>query len=183
MKTKKLKIIVFLILNNISIFTQNLDSIKTAIRMDIMKNSFHGQYEKNIKLVNQLIEFDSLNPDLYIERASYYSTLEQYKLSNKDFFKALALGVDTIKIYSRISSNYKFKNDYNKALNWIDKAINIYPDSAYLYIKRSNINVLMKKNDSILMQDLLKAKELGSKRAEELIQIMEENPEPYYEDW
>jgi tetratricopeptide (TPR) repeat protein len=184
-----MKIIVLLILiivctYKVSLNSQeNKDSLIESIRLEIMKYNLYDSTEKSIMCVNKLINIDSNNPEYYYEKGDYYMILDKNDSALFFYDKALLLGGDSVDIFLSISLIYERTDRFKKALNWMDKAIAVKPDSAELYIKRSFINVLMKKDDSIILKDLEIAKELGSKRAIELIEITKENSEPYYMDF
>ena len=140
---------------------------RTASKYTRMEN-----YNEALKYCDMLINAEPKNCKYLGLKASIFSLINKYDESEKVLFNLLNYGCDSIRCYTMLSDIQSYQKNYIKALKYMDSAIGLKPDSAELYIDKAHIYTLLrdKEND---IKNLQKAKSLGSKRAAELLEIIE----------
>jgi YVTN family beta-propeller protein len=108
-----------------------------------------GDYEKSLKLVEQILTIESNNPHgLYLKALALFN-LKRYKESIPVFEKYLEIDSNNVKALSYLGQAYFFYKQYDKAISFFDKVIYIkqkvdaddadtryYKGNALLYLNR-----------------------------------------------
>lgn len=151
--------------------TTSEDSIKKWHRA-ASKYYRMDNFTEALKYCNMLVDVDPKNCKYLGLKAAIFNTAGQYLDAEKTLLNLLSYGCDSVRNYILLSNIQKYQKLYLKAIDYMNVAISIRPDSAELYIEKAQIYTILrdKEND---MKCLLKAKSLGSKRAEELLDILE----------
>ena len=119
-----------------------------------------------------LLEAEPKNCKYIGLKATIFSSTEQYIESEKALLSQLEYGCDSVKCYIMLSNVNSYQKNYVKAIEHLDKAIRLKPDSADIYVERATIYMFMKDKKNKI-KNLQKAKSLGSKQAAELLEIIE----------
>jgi tetratricopeptide (TPR) repeat protein len=171
---KKAVIILIFILIGFNLFSQTIaseDSLKKWHRA-ASKYTRMENYSEALKYCNMLINAEPKNCKYLGLKAAIFNMSGQYLDAEKTLLNLLSYGCDSIMNYTLLSNIEKYQKNYLKAIDYMDIAIKLKPDSAELYIEKAQIYTILrdKENDIKCLQ---KAKSLGSKRAEELLEILE----------
>jgi tetratricopeptide (TPR) repeat protein len=111
-------------------------------------------YDREIKILNDLIKLDSRNIDAFYNRAWLYASKENLQQALKDYTRV-------IKIDDKNGEAYYNRKDYAKALK-------INPNDADLFYNRGAV-YLSKGQDSKAMADFKKAAQMGHAKAKDLL--------------
>jgi YVTN family beta-propeller protein len=84
-----------------------------------------GDYEKALKMVEQILTIESNNTyGLYLKALALFN-LKRYKESIPVFEKYIELDPNNVKALSYLGQSYYFYEQYDKAINFLDKVIDI----------------------------------------------------------
>lgn len=91
--------------------------------------------KKALNLLSELESIDPANSEIYITRGSIFSQLREFKKSIDSYAKALHYGVeDPEEIFTNIAFEYVNLGDYENAISYLKKVIDISPANvAILY--------------------------------------------------
>ena len=131
-------------------------------------------YEKAITDFTKAIELDPTDPKNYFRRADAFNENEQYNQALSDYLKAEELDKDkglakTKGLYNNIAINFENLEQFDKAIEYYTKEIEIDPDDFKSYINRATLYSNLKYFEKAEV-DFTKAIELDS-----------ENDEHYYD--
>ncbi len=103
-----------------------------------------GSYEKMQSFVEQSQVYTKENPkikllggDIYADAADMQAISGAYNTAEKLYTKALSFGEYHVRLYERGKNSFRQKN-YQKSLNDLNRAIEIYPENAKYYYWRAN---------------------------------------------
>ena len=85
--------------------------------------SYMGEYEKSLEALTKLASLTPGDPDVYESTAHTYFMMGKIDRAIENFEKALALQPDFAWSLSSIAYTYAFKEDYGRALSWMDEYI------------------------------------------------------------
>lgn len=164
----------------INIFILCNISAQTSISPDTINNWYIAtskytrmeNYTEALKYCNMLISVEPRNCKYIGLKGAILKSMKNFDESELILMQGLEYGCDSVKFFLMLANGQFSQDNYKKALEYNWEAIKIRPDSAELYIKRATIYSIIddKENDIKCLQ---KAKSLGSKRAEELLEILE----------
>jgi tetratricopeptide (TPR) repeat protein len=120
---------------------------KAIEAIELMDN---GEYEKSIQLLREAEKLDKGNIFYPYEIALAYSMDKQYKKSNKILKKLLKHDDVFDQVYQMIGINYSYSNNRNKAIEFFDKGLSLFPNSGYLHLERGNMERFVENYDEAL---------------------------------
>ncbi|OVE73700.1 hypothetical protein BVX93_00970 [bacterium B13(2017)] len=94
-----------------------------------------GKIESALKGYKECYKLSSKYYNINLSIAKCYEILRKYDLAIKYFHEEIKNNSKAYKAYFGIAKVYCKKNQYNKALNNIEKALLIYEDEQYLYLQ------------------------------------------------
>lgn len=118
-----------------------------------------GDYNKALKLLDEVLSIDSENQEAYYLRGNVYCESEQYLRAIQDLNKALELDSEDDMAYSDRGDAYYFLDKYENALNDYNQAIKLNPAKADYYANRALAYYSLNQNAKALV-DINKAIEL-----------------------
>lgn len=92
---------------------------------------------ENIKKFTEEINKNPNDPEAYLRRCLSYIIAEEYELADKDFNKAIELGIESYLPYACRGMIYQELGKYDIAIKDFDKAIELDPNNAEVYEKRA----------------------------------------------
>ncbi|MFC1697094.1 tetratricopeptide repeat protein [Nanoarchaeota archaeon] len=95
--------------------------------------------KKEIEKHSFLLKYDCDNLLSIVSRGSLYTQINEYDKAEEDFLTAMYIDPKTYKNCLDLSRIYVLKNQYNNALNLMNKTINILPTEPQLYKFRSEL--------------------------------------------
>ncbi len=141
--------------------------------LKITRQLFVNQkYDSALVNINKLLVIDTNNCNYYNLKGAIYNGLKEYNVAEKLYFKSIDKGCDKHELFLYLKRLYFIQKKYSKALEYINKAIYIKPDSGYLYVKRSAIKMLLGDQEG-MKSDLIKAQEKGYEDAEIMLKAIE----------
>lgn len=118
-----------------------------------------GDYNKVIKLLDEVLSLDSENQEAYYLRGTAYCHLEKYLRAIQDLNKALELDSEDYMSYNERGDAYYFLHKYDDALNDYNKAIALDPTEEDYYANRALVYYTLDQYAKALV-DINKAIEL-----------------------
>jgi len=107
----------------------------------------HGDTHQRIKELTGKIKVDPENSDLYFKRAELYIQHEDYKKSNRDLKKCVALGLDSDRINFNFAVTYRNLKKYDEALYHLDKILELDMQNVRALKEKSSVFYNQKKYD------------------------------------
>ncbi len=131
-------------------------------------------YDTAMILTNMLIALDTNNCELYLLKGNILAERNKQAIDSVEnfYFKSLKKNCDPIKVYLGLENLYFNKMVFDKALLYINKSINLKPDSGYLYFRRASTKLLLDDKPG-MKTDLIKAKENGYSDAGIMLKTIE----------
>ena len=96
-----------------------------------------GDYNKAVKLLDEVLNLDSENEEAYYLRGTVYCHLKKYPRAIQDLNKALELDSEDYMAYNERGDAYYFLHKYEDALNDYNKAIALKPTKEDYYANRA----------------------------------------------
>lgn len=96
-----------------------------------------GDYNKAVKLLDEVLNLDSENEEAYYLRGTVYCHLKKYPRAIQDLNKALELDPEDYMAYNERGDAYYFLHKYKDALNDYNKAIALDPTKEDYYANRA----------------------------------------------
>ncbi len=127
--------------------------------------STSGPELARLDALNKEIRKDSLNPDLYQERAMFYLDNEEYNEAFKDITTAIEIDSTFSDYYVTKSDIYLSMGKIQKSVQSLEKAIELDDENADAYLRLAEINIVILDYQEALkyIDKALKADELASK--------------------
>ena len=97
---------------------------------------YQGECQRVLAELNQEIQNEPEDADLYLQRAAIKAELEQYAQSLADVDKAVELGAEPVEALSMKHAVLACQGKNREALKTISDAIELYPESSDLYCER-----------------------------------------------
>ncbi len=107
----------------------------SSIKLDI----YRFKYDDAERKINELLKEFGQHPDIYLVRGILYLEKEEYEKAKLDFDKAFEMGKRDSEYYQYMSEYYKKIGEIDSALENINKAINMNPESDSLIFERASI--------------------------------------------
>ncbi|MEM8503315.1 MAG: tetratricopeptide repeat protein [Cyanobacteria bacterium P01_D01_bin.1] len=102
-----------------------------------------GNYAAAIKLLDQLIAYESDNPNVFVNRGLMYSSLRRYDEAMADYNRAIQLNPALDKAYSNRANLYTKRQQWEDAIADYDQAIDLNP-----------LNIRARLNQAITFRDI-----------------------------
>ena len=118
-----------------------------------------GDYNKALKLLDEVLSTDSENQEAYYLRGTVYCHLKKYPRAIQDLNKALELDSEDYMSYNERGDAYYFLHKYEDALNDYNKAIALDPTEEDYYANRALVYYTLEQYTKALV-DINKAIEL-----------------------
>lgn len=96
-----------------------------------------GDYNKAVKLLDEVLSVDSGNQEAYYLRGTAYCHLENYPRAIQDLNKALELDPEDAMAYNERGDAYYYLHKYDNAINDYNQAIKLNPNEADYYANRA----------------------------------------------
>ena len=119
-----------------------------------------GDYEGQIKILNEAIKLDPTFDYAYFSRGYVYGKLKNYQQSIKDYTQAINLDSNFDWAYINRGNIYLDLKNYQQAIEDFTQAIKLDPNYADAYNNRGKCYKALGKND-LAEKDFAKARELG----------------------
>jgi tetratricopeptide (TPR) repeat protein len=177
---KKFLCINLLLLFSFNLFSQDGLEGKTEKELNASYHLefFRENYDKCLKLSKRLIKINPDSAEYYIYRANLFHYKNNYDSLKFYLQKALEKGYDTLKVYHEYARFHEMKSEkYELALKYINKMIDIKPDSSELYIERGGIKGSHFEDVDGYLEDLRIAAEMGNQSAKNLLKQFKEDLE------
>ena len=97
------------------------------------------QYTNSVNTYSQAIELNPANPFLYLNRSTTEAEMIDFISSIDNSYQRISLDSDPA---NRLNNNSQRTYNYDSAIADLNKAIKLYPDFAYAYYNRANLNSL-----------------------------------------
>ena len=120
-----------------------------------------GEIEKAIKSMNEAIDLDSQDPDLFYWRARFFEKNNEFQNAESDYTKSIMLDSTVKRFVKRSEFFFQFK-EYELALKDYTKVIALDKENPESYAARAECYIAMKENTAAL-KDLDKAIDLDPK--------------------
>lgn len=118
------------------------------------------EYDKSLSEYNKAIEISPDRASSYFNRALYYSYIGEYDKSLEDCEKAISLNYErTESIYEFIGSLYFYKKNYDKAIEYFDKVLKMYPKRFSVYLNKA-LALTHQNNEKKALEEYQKVYEL-----------------------
>jgi tetratricopeptide (TPR) repeat protein len=115
------------------------------------KSSLINQTDPTIEQFNQWIENNPDNDSLYYRRASYYMKSESYDSAISDLKKALSIdSTNKPQYYHLISDAYLMNVNSKASMQWMEKALNYFPNDYETILKSARLKLILKQHMSAL---------------------------------
>lgn len=98
-----------------------------------------GRIDDALKLYEDILKAAPENTVAYADRGTAYAMARKTDLALKDLNRAIALGYSDVSIYCTIGMIYFELNDYQEALGYFEKAIEVKPDYPFTYHNRASV--------------------------------------------
>ena len=103
------------------------------------KNEMAISFFSKILKIKEKVKSQSEIGLIYYNIGLAYERLMKYDQAEENYLLSLKYKVDGVDVYANLSNNYVKKNDLDKAINYIKKAILIEPTKRILYMNMSII--------------------------------------------
>jgi len=104
---------------------------------------FEKQYDAALKKSNEALKKYPNSVEILSVRAKVYENLKNYSKALDDYNLLLSMKddrhIDLSRVYLNMSYVYSDKKEYQKALNILDKAIELEPNHCTLYFRKGTI--------------------------------------------
>ena len=129
-----------------------------------------GHYTESISDFTMTLHINKKHAVAHYNRGFAYQSTGDYRQAMKDYDKALEINSNYAEVYFEIANILVIKGKYSEAIKKFDKSIEIKPDFSKVYIARGVAKIKTGENIDGC-NDLTKAKDLGDKGVESLIQL------------
>lgn len=121
-----------------------------------------GNLEKSIENFNKAIELKANNFDAFFHRGRAYHNMGNFNEAIKNYMKAIEINPTEPAVYVNIGICYREKQepDYEKSVQYLTKAIELFRQYEFAYVQRSLTYGKMKKYD-LAINDLKEAERLN----------------------
>lgn len=110
--------------------------------------SLLGRKDDALRLYNDIVEEEPKEVWGYYRRGNFYFNANMYNEAESDYSKVISIKPEWAITYYLMSLIYQRRDsDYNKAIEYIDKSINISPNSKIYYFAKGSINMDHNKYD------------------------------------
>jgi tetratricopeptide (TPR) repeat protein len=129
-----------------------------------------GHYTESINDFTMTLHINKKHPVAHYNRGYAYQSTGDYRAAMKDYEKALEINSSFAEVYFEIGNILAIKGKYEEAIQQFDKSIGLKPDFAKVYIARG-LAKFKTGDQTDGCNDLTKAKELGDKAVDSMIQF------------
>ncbi len=133
---------------NIVSESESLDAALDKIYKKAERYVKTRKFEPGLKLLNEVLAKNDKYPNAFRERGVAWFNLHKYENAKNDFLKALEINPNDALAYTDIAVLEMLNSNYDKALELLNKAINVNPDCANAYVVLGNIENEKNKNIS-----------------------------------
>lgn len=104
-----------------------------------ISQSLIKQYTNSVSTYTTAIELNPTNPFLYLNRSTTRAEMIDFISSIDNSYQRISIDSDPA---NRLQNNSKRTYSYDEAVADLNKVIKLYPDFAYAYYNRANLNAL-----------------------------------------
>lgn len=113
--------------------------------------SLINQADPTLDQFNQWIENNPDNDSLYFKRAGYFIKSESYDSAIEDLKKAISIdSTNNPKYYHLLSDAYLLNVDSKSAMQWMERALNYFPNDYETILKSARLKLILKQHMSAL---------------------------------
>ncbi len=99
-------------------------------------------WKKALEIINEAIDLNNSNTELYRVRGYIYEILEDYEKAFDSYNKSIELDSNNAKAYSSLWHAYRLYGDYEKAIENLEKAYKINPDDEHTLLNLAYFSIL-----------------------------------------
>jgi tetratricopeptide (TPR) repeat protein len=137
-----------------------------------IKKNLDGRYDEAIVDYTRAAELDPNDENAFLRRGElFYKVLKRYEKALTDFESAIRLNPDNAYSYLQRGIVRCHLLQFAEALEDFDKAIGLAPNDERVYLNRGKTKHMLKCEKLEVIGDLIKAMQLGSPQAGELIEL------------
>lgn len=109
-----------------------------------------GQFMESINYFSQAIIINPLNSIYFMARGNAYMKLKDYTHAKSDFIEYIYLVPDEPEFYKLVCLCFRYLNNYDSALIYINRALMFEPGNSKYYTEKGNIHNKLKEYDAAL---------------------------------
>ena len=126
------------------VYSNNRENYQALFRLGYFnledgKNEMAISFFSKILQIKEKVKSQSEIGVIYYNIGLAYERLKKYDQAEESYLLSLKYKVNEVDVYANLSNNYVKKNDLDKAINYIKKAILIEPTKRILYMNMSII--------------------------------------------